>query len=169
VVLGWFALTEDFQPGHLLRIDSAEINFRRDMTAGQKSHYYSRSNVRATAEWLRTHVSSPTDLVISGPGVTALDFYYQEVDFVYVDPSDDRLYAWSCKRGTVDRWSNLPLVYEVAALESQILAHPRTYIVVEAKRAHDFLAKLQQFGPRIVWANEYGFDVIVQIERAGST
>jgi hypothetical protein len=169
VVLGWFALTEDFQPRHLLRIDSAEINFRRGMTAGQQSHYYNRSNIRATAEWLSNHVSSPTDLVISGPGVTALDFYYPNVDFVYIDPSDDRLYAWSCKRGTVDRWSNLPLVYKAAALESQISAHPRAYIVVDARRADDLVTKLQQFRPRIVWANKYGFSVIVQIERAGST
>jgi hypothetical protein len=169
VVLGWFVLMEDFQPGHLLRIDSTEINFQRDKNSAQGSHYQVRGDIRATAEWLRAQASSSTDLVISGPGVTALDSYYPEIDFVYVDPSDHRLYDWSCRRGTVERWSNLPLVYTVAALESRISAHPRTYIVVAAGRVEDFLAKLRQFSPRIVWVNKYGSDVIVQIDRVGST
>ncbi len=167
VVLGWFALTEDYQPRHLLHVDSPEINFRRDMPSAQRSHYYGRSNIRATAEWLTNNVNSSTDLVISGPGVTALNFYYPEVDFVYVDPSDQRFRAWSCARGTVERWSNLPLVYTMDVLQSQISAHPRTYIVVAAKQVEDFLANLQQFRPRTVWVNDYGSDVIVQIDRIG--
>ena len=166
VVLGWFMLTEDFQPRHLMRIDSAEIALRRDMSPARRSHYYGRGNIRATADWLRTHVSSSTELVVSGPGVTALDFYYPEIDFVYVDPSDHRLEDWSCQRGTVERWSNLPLVYKMATLETKIEAHPRSYIVVAARQAEEFVARLAQFNPRIVGVTEIGSPVILLIERA---
>jgi hypothetical protein len=164
-VLGWFALTEDFQPGHLLRIDSAEVNFRRHMSSGRSSHYYNRSNIRATADWLKGHARDATDLVVSGPGVTALDIYYPGLDFVFVDPSDQRLFAWSCSQGTVERWSNLPLVHTMADFESEISSHPRTYIAVAGRRVEDLLEKLRQFNPRIVWVNDYGLDVIVLIDR----
>jgi hypothetical protein len=166
-VLGWFASTEDFQPRHLLRIDSAEVNFRRHMSSARASHYYNRSDIRGTAEWLEAHATGPADLVISGPGVTALDWYYPALHLVYVDPSDRRLFAWSCKRGTVERWSNLPLVHTMTDLEAQISAHPRTFIAVAAKRVDVLLADLQRFNPRIVWTNDYGLDVVVMIDRTG--
>ena len=165
VVLGWFMLTEDFQPRHLMRIDSAEITFGRDMSKAQRSHYYSRSNLRATADWLRKHVKDSTDLVVSGPGVTALDFYYPKVDLVYVDPSDQRLRAWSCQLGTVERWSNLPLVYKFAELESEIATHARTYIVLSPSQVEVFAARIRQFSPRIVRLNNYSSHVILVIER----
>ncbi|MEX2343376.1 MAG: glycosyltransferase family 39 protein [Steroidobacteraceae bacterium] len=168
VVLGWFAMMEDFQPGHLLRIDSAEITLRRDMSPARRSHYYSRGNIRATADWLQANAIGSTDLVVSGPGVTALDFYYPEIDFVYVDPSDQRLQAWSCQRGTVERWSNLPLVYKMAALETQIAAHPRSYIVIAAREAEEYAARLGKFNPRIVQVSEFASPVILLIERADS-
>ena len=38
-VLSWFALLEDFRPNHLLQIDSREVNFRRNMSSGEASHY----------------------------------------------------------------------------------------------------------------------------------
>lgn len=163
VVLVWFAFTEDFQPGHLLRIDSADISFRRGMSSARRSHYYGRGNIRATADWLRSH-SKSDDLIVSGPGVAALDFYFPELDFVYVDLSDQRLRAWSCQRGTVERWSNLPLVYKMATFESRIAEHERSYIVVAKSRAENLLARLRRFGPRIVWTNAYGLDVIVLID-----
>ncbi|MGH2567923.1 MAG: hypothetical protein ACRDGA_06250, partial [Bacteroidota bacterium] len=102
------------------------------------------------------------------PGVTALDFYYPGIDFVYVDPSDQRLQAWSCQRGTVERWSNLPLVYKMATLESQIEAHPRSYIVISVREAEEFAARLGRFNPRIVRVADAGSPVILLIERADS-
>jgi hypothetical protein len=163
-VIAWFAATEDFQPRHLLRIDSPEIIFRQGMSSAVGSHYYRRGDSRASADWLQAH-AVPADLVVSGPGVAVLPFYFHQVDLVYLEHDDQRLYAWACRLGTVDRWSNLPLVYDIEGLKSRIEEHPRSFIVVFESRADRLKADLAQFQPRIVWENERGGDVIVQIER----
>lgn len=169
VVASWFALAEDFQPRHLMNIDSAEINFRQGMKPRVASHYYGRSDIRATAEWLAAHANPHVDLLISGPGIARLDFYYPNLDFVYVDPSDQRLRAWSCQRGTVERWSNLPLVYRPAELEARIQASPRTYLVIDSRWTEDFLPQLQHLEPDIAWVNDYGNHTIVVFHATGAS
>ena len=164
----WFALTEDFQPRHLVNIDSPEINFRQGMKPRVRSHYYGRGDIRATAQWLSAHAKQPGDLVISGPGIASLDFYFPEIDFVYIHPSDGRLRAWSCKRGTVERWSNLPMVFRPAELETLIQASPRTYLVIDSRRVEAFLPELQHLAPVTAWVNERGNHTILVFAPAGA-
>jgi len=162
-VLGWFVLTEDYQPNHLRNIDTAEINFRHDMSSGRRSHYINRSDGRRVADWLAAHANPLTDLIISGSGVNALDYYYPHFDFVYVHPRDSRLRAWACKRGTVDRWSNLPLVYSISTLQSRIAASPGSYMVIDGGRQLKLLwPNVEHLRPVVVWHNRYGSEVIIK-------
>jgi hypothetical protein len=161
VVAGAFALTEDFRPRHLIYIDSAEVNFRKHLPSRLTSHYYGRSNIRAAADWLAANANQPGDLVVSGPGVASLDFYYPDLEFVYVDPGDQRLSAWACRGGTVERWSNLPLVYRAEEFEARLLASPRSFVVIDPRRADEFLARFGHLDPRVAWTNEYGNHCVI--------
>ena len=162
VVLGWYALTEDLQPNHLRNIDTAEINFRLNMSSGKRTHYIGRTDRRAVTDWLAAHADPSTDLIISGNGVTGLDFYYPHFDFVYVDPRDQRLAAWACRQGTVERWTNLPLVYSMSTLQSRIAASPRSYMVIDGRRLNLIWPDVEHLRPTVVWENEYGFEVIIR-------
>jgi hypothetical protein len=169
VVLAWFALTEDVQPRHLAKIDSPEINFRVGMKPRVGSHYYGRGDIRAVADWLQAHAEPPGDLVISGPGIASLDFYYRNLDFVYVDPSDQRLGAWSCRRGTIERWTSLPLVYSREELLARIAGSPRTFLVLDSRLVAEFQPLLAHLQPTLVWENPHGHHSIMVFEHGEAT
>jgi hypothetical protein len=164
LVLSWFALLEDFRPSHLWQIDSRDVNFRLNMSAGESTHYTNRGDVRAVADWLTENVNAPTDLVISGQGVAGIDFYYPNFDFVFLDPGDQRLLSWACQRGSVERWSNLPLVYSVAELRARIAASPRSFLVIDTRLLDSVLPDLEGLNPRVVWSNDYGNHTILSFE-----
>jgi hypothetical protein len=163
-----FALTEDFDAAHLANIDSAEVNFRLTVDSRLASHYYGRSDIRATADWLAANVNGSRDLVISGPGVASLDFYYPQLGFVYLEPDDQRLSAWACQQGTIERWSNLPLVYRLAELEARILASERAFIVIDPRREEEFLSQIERLRPEVAWRNEYGHHAVIAFRAAGN-
>jgi hypothetical protein len=161
LVGGSFALSEDFQPRHLVNIDSAEVNFRTHVPSRLASHYYGRSDIRAAADWLAANANQPGDVVVSGPGIASLDFYYAGLKFVYIDPHDQRLSAWACQGGTVERWSNLPLVYRAEELESRLVASPRSFVVIDPRRVEEFLARFGHLDPHVAWTNEFGNHAVI--------
>jgi hypothetical protein len=163
-VLSWFVLLEDFRPQHIWQIDSREANFKRNMTPGERAHFTGRDDARAVADWLTENANASTDLVISGQGVAALDFYYPNFDFVFLDPDDQRLLAWACQLGTVERWSNLPLVYSVDELRARIAASPRTFLVVDVRLLDSVLPDLEGLNPSVAWSNDYGNHTILSFE-----
>jgi hypothetical protein len=167
VAAAGFALTEDFDAGHLARIDSAEVTFRLDMDSRLAAHYYGRGDIRAAAEWLAANADPASDLVVSGPGIASLDFYYPHLGFVYLEPDDQRLSAWACRQGTVERWSNLPLVYRPAEFEARILASRRAFVVIDPRREERFLARLHHLEPEVAWRNSRGHHAVIAFRPAG--
>ena len=107
--LGVFALTEEFSPRHLLKIDSPEVNFRVDTPGGDEAHLQPRSDPRGAAKWLAANSTDDQDLVING--VPTVDFYFSGFDYTYIDWQHRRFRAYACRQGTVERWGNLPLLY----------------------------------------------------------
>ena len=146
--LAGFALTEDFQPHHLLNVDSEAIFFRVGMKPGVASHYETHSNVRAAAQWLAAHATQ-SDTVISS--YQSLDFYYPRLDYFYMDSSDRRFSGWSCRGGTVERWGNTPLLYSVPALEAQIISGKRVFYVLERRHLEKMPTELQRRQHAVVW------------------
>ena len=102
--------------------------------------------------------------MISGQGTAGVDFYYPDFDFVFLDPGDQRLFAWACQRGTVERWSNLPLVYSVAELRARIAASPRSFLVIDSRLLDSVLLDLDGLNPSVAWSNEYGAHVILSFD-----
>lgn len=132
LALGGFALTEDFRPRHLWNIDTEAVTFRIGMPPAEAAHYQERSDVRSAAQWLAAHVHQGQDIVINSfPGV---DFYYRQADFYYMEETDPRFESWSCRRGELERWSNLPLLHSIGALRSQLASGRRVWLVMESSR-----------------------------------
>ncbi len=109
-VLALYALSEDFQPRHLLTIDSRETNFRLGLKPALRSHYYPRADIRGAADWLAERVR-PGDIVISG--IPNLDAYYAQIDYFLLDREDPRYRAYACENATLERWTNRPLLRDI--------------------------------------------------------
>jgi hypothetical protein len=146
--LGVFALTEDFSPRHLLKVDSPEVNFRID-APDEEAHLQGRSDPRGAARWLKAHARD-RDLVVNG--VPTVDFYYSGFDYTYIDWQHRRFQAYACRQGTVERWGNLPLLYSVEAIQSKIEGADRAFLVIDGQRVDGFLVRLARWQPQVTWS-----------------
>jgi hypothetical protein len=144
-----FAASEDFRPWHVWNIDTAAVNFRIGMSGRLAGHYHPRSDVRAAATWLQAHALAGRDIVIdSFPGV---DFYYRQSDFYFVADADPRFEVWSCRRGTTQRWSNLPMIHSYDTLVAKAAGGRRVWVVLERSRLEETLARF----PPGMWTLEW--------------
>ena len=135
VAITGFAFTEDFQPRHLAAIDRPEALYRADFTPGMQAHLEIRNDLRALAEWLRQQVNANDQVIVASHGV---DYYYPAAAF-FVDDANVDFPQYSCQYGTVDRWSNLPLLHSASALLTAAKSVAgTTYIVVSRYDLDDF-------------------------------
>lgn len=146
LALGGFALSEDFEPLHLLYIDSPAETFRVGLSPGMQSHLVIREDYRAIALWLQQN-RSDKQIVING--VHGLDHYYSAIDYFYVDESDSNFPDWTCRRGTVERWGNYPLIYSTDSLAAKVAQSPSAYLVAFAYDRDQIMASLAALHPRI--------------------
>jgi hypothetical protein len=153
-VLFLFTLSEDFRPHHLLTVDSAKANFRYGLSRGEISHLHPRSDLRGAAEWLTRHTTPARDLVVNAfPGV---DFYYPDFDYTYIDRSNQRFTAYVCRRGSIERWGNLPLLDSVSAIQSQMAHSERSFVVTDSRSAKEVMERFKDWRPRVVWTSMEG-------------
>jgi hypothetical protein len=150
-----FAGTEDFQPRHILAVDSGKINFRVGMSPVRVAHYYPRNEMRGAAEFLAAHVQ-PGDVVITG--IANLDEYYHQFDYFYLDATDARYETYVCPDGATDRWTNHPVLYAVEALKPIVNSGHRVY----ASLYQDAAERLRDYAPTAgwsvtrIWTSPYG-------------
>jgi uncharacterized membrane protein SirB2/drug/metabolite transporter superfamily protein YnfA len=158
VACGGFALSEDFQPAHLRYIDSPEATFRVGMSEAMQSHLVIREDYRALSQWLQLHAGAGTVVINS---VHGLDYYYHGFDYFYVELYTPEFEDWACRRGTVERWGNYPLLDSVAGLGAAIRSAPRAYLVAFGYDTEKLLAALVPVHPRI--ATSQGRIVVVEL------
>jgi hypothetical protein len=145
--LALFMLSEDFQPRHLLRVDDPTVLYRRTLNAAQQSHLVARDDVRAVARWLQGQGGVPQAVIVSA--VQGLDFYDPQIGYFYVDRDDFNFESYACRYGTIDRWSNLPLVQSATQLAALVHPHSATYLVTYSARVAPLMAQLQALQPRV--------------------
>jgi uncharacterized membrane protein SirB2 len=150
LAVGGFALSEDFQPRHLTSIDSAPTTFRVGLSQGVQSHLVIREDYRSISRWLQEH-RTEQDVVIDG--VHGLDHYYPGINYFYVDEYSPNFPDWSCRQGTVDRWTNYPLLYSTDTVTTSIAAHARAFLVVFNYDQDSTLAAFTPLHPRIVMSS----------------
>jgi hypothetical protein len=125
--LASFAVTEDISYHHIVSVDSPATTFRIGMKPALQAHLEIRDDVREIAQWLQAHVSPDTDVVING--VHGLDYYYASTKYFFADRQSSMFTDWSCRGGTVDRWTNLPLIYSFDDLKAKASQYKRSYLV----------------------------------------
>jgi len=150
IALGVFALTEDFQPRHLAQIDSQRALLRLDVSPKLATHIVPRTDVRGAAAWLAAHaVGTPAVLINAFPGA---DYYFPKFHFTYINEDAPRFRAYACRRGTYDRWGNLPLIYSLPQLEAQIEARGGNAVVLaNHSGADELMTQLARWHPRVAW------------------
>jgi hypothetical protein len=161
VGLTLFGLSEDFQPRHLVHIDSANINFRIGMSPTIADHYYQRSDPRGTAQWLTAHVRQNEVVVSSVPNI---DEYYRHIDFFFLDAGDPRYETYACPGGTQDRWTQRPLLYTMDALRENIAAGHRLFLVTYPYQTPTVLSEARARGwpAALAWTSvDAGINVLV--------
>lgn len=160
-----FVFSEDFRPRHLVDIETARVNFRLDVSRRERAHLLPRGDVRGAAEWIARH-SRPEDLVING--VPSVDYYFDGFDFTYVDRGHQRYGAYACRRGTVERWGNLPLLASVEDIDARIATADRSFLVLGTADATRMLRELAHREPQVVWTSIEGdIQVVAFAARAG--
>jgi hypothetical protein len=156
-----FAATEDFQPRHVLDVDSERINFRVDMPRHWAEHFYPRNDIRGVAQFLAANVR-PGDVVITG--IPSLDEYYGNIDYFFLDESDPRYEAYVCRDGRTERWTNRPVLYTAAALKPIVASGRRvfaTLYVADEQRLGEHAASSGWSVERVWMANSRTADVIL--------
>jgi Dolichyl-phosphate-mannose-protein mannosyltransferase len=163
-----FGATEDFQPNHLVAVDSADVNFRVGMSASRAAHYYPRNDMRVVGQWLATHVQSG-DVVITG--IPNLDQYYDGFDYFFLERGDSRYDAYVCHDGHTERWTNHPLLYTEDELKPIVGSGHRVFASVypDTERHLWTTAQSQGWSVTRVWATIYGnTDVLLITTKSGA-
>ena len=128
IVLGLFFATEDIDFKHVLTIDSPETTFRVGMKQEQQAHLIIRDDVRTIAEWLKSRPNADRSIVING--VHGFDYYFRTPATFSSNSTHSNFFDWSCRQGTVDRWTNLPLIYSFDDLKAKTKGIETTYVVM---------------------------------------
>jgi hypothetical protein len=149
--LGAFALSEDFQPVHVIRIDTPEETFRRNFNQAMQSHLVIRDDYRAVAGWLENH-RKDGHVVVNG--VHGLDHYFPAFNYFFVDQHDPNFPDWSCRRGTIERWGNYPLLNSVDQLDAVVARYMGGYLVAFGYNIDQIMASLSALHPRIALAQD---------------
>ncbi len=147
-VAALFAATEDFSISRLAHIDSANVNFRVGATRRETAHLLPRADVRAAADWLALHPQRGAVVINAFPSV---DFYYPSFDFTYIDSRTARFEAYACRRGTRERWGNLPLLYEASAIELRLASGTPVRVVASAHDSAGMLRQFDKWNPQVAW------------------
>jgi hypothetical protein len=155
VPLIWFGFTRDFQPRHVLHVDSGKINFRVGMSSVLSDHYYPRNEIKSAADWLASQVK-PGDVVIAG--IPSLDQYYGHIDYFFLDEGDSRYESYVCPDNKTERWTNHQVLYSMDALKPIVESGRRVYVNLYASSERHLkeYAVAAGWSVALVWTAEYG-------------
>jgi hypothetical protein len=155
VPLIWFGFTRDFQPRHVLHVDSGKINFRVGMSSVLSDHYYPRNEIKSVADWLTSQVK-PGDVVIAG--IPSLDQYYGHIDYFFLDEGDSRYESYVCPDNKTERWTNHQVLYSMDALKPIVESGRRVYVNLYASSERHLkeYAVAAGWSVALVWTAEYG-------------
>jgi hypothetical protein len=150
----FFGLSEDFQPEHIAHIASWQVNFRVGMTPLQATHFYPRADYRLAGMWLAQNARPGDDVII---GIPSIDEYYR-ANFFFLQSDDERYDDYACRGGTLERWTNLPLLYGNDALAARVATGRRIFLVMYGELEQTMLAegRRRHWRERFAWISPDG-------------
>jgi hypothetical protein len=143
-----FVASEDFQPWHIARIDSRQVNFRVNMSPSRASHYYPRADYRLAGAWMRQQWRSGDKVLLGTP---AIDHYYHRADFFFLQDDDPRFGVYACSSGSRERWTDLPLVHGMDALAVEVAAGTRLWLLMYPDQAEEVFGAGQRRGWKMAY------------------
>jgi len=122
LILGllFFTISEDSGIYHLLHIDSAEINFRKNMSTELRDHFYPRWNSRSVAKIINQNVND-NYIIISNEKIC--QYYLIRLDYEYYNFKRNDFTIQSVLSGEKERWTDAKLIYKYNDL-LKILSKP---------------------------------------------
>lgn len=161
VIVMLFVATEDIDYHHIASIDTPETTFRLGMNPSLQSHLEIRDDVRSIAEWLEPQVTDGDTIVIDG--VHGFDYYFHDSRYFFIDERNPTFTEFSCRNGSVERWTNLPLIHSFADLKAKTAQYRRVFIVTFTPSTEQ-MAQLADRRARIVLSR--GLVSVVVLEPA---
>ena len=130
-----FFCSEDFSFRHIANIDSAAYNFRKTHDIKLAQHYYYRYDHRTPSEFVNANFNIQDKIITT---IIPSGYYLMRIDYVYCDKDVKKFRAIAAKTGTVERWSNATLIYEMDKIFELIEANKkngnRTWIMLRSKK-----------------------------------
>lgn len=123
--------SDDVNVRRLVTIDSYDNNFRVGLPTRLVSHYYARKDYRSAADYVAAHAAADDEIVITE---APLGYYLPRVSYIYQDWSDPRFLGISCAKGTKERWTTLPMLYELDQVTASMAHSPATWLIVANDR-----------------------------------
>jgi len=140
-----FALSNDFNPGHILRVADEAVALRTGAFAGFAPTWYPREDYRGPAAYVAANACPDARVIVDNtPPVT---HYLDRAHAVFYDRSNprSRYRAVSREGGSVDIWSGVPLLGTVEEVRAYSRAAAEVWLIrlTEAPR--------RGFEPVVVW------------------
>lgn len=95
--------------------------------------------------------------------VHGIDYYYSDTSYFFAESNSPTFLEWSCREGTVDRWTNLPLIYSISTLKAEAAHAATTFLVTWTWEADRLLPLLSDLNARLVFVD--GSTAIVAMNR----
>ena len=117
LVIGIYAVTEDFNLHHYLNINTAEINYKTKYPARLREHYKSRNDSRTPAQFINSRAKDIDTIIIAE---SAPDHYLDRVDYRY-KKLEFRNFPNHITCGLEhDKWSYAPVLYKEEQIDELI-------------------------------------------------
>ncbi|MFW2404282.1 MAG: ArnT family glycosyltransferase [Gammaproteobacteria bacterium] len=126
-VLLLFAISADFNLKHMRGITEPAAIYRQDLPAPMRAHLYVRSDFPSVGRFLNDSIGAD-DLVIAGD--VAATRYLRRLDAVYIARESTLFPGSSCKRGTIERWTNAPLLSTTEQFRDFVTGAPVVWMIV---------------------------------------
>jgi len=119
LIVAVMAVSEDVDFYHLIKIDSADVNFRKIYRKEPKktAHYILRRDYRGVANVVNNEIKT-SDIVISS--LQTVGHYTDKINYVYFESGQKEFASYTACKGTKSRWTNSNLIYNDFQLYSLI-------------------------------------------------
>ena len=117
---GYIAIADDYDFNHIIKIDSAEVNYRTLYSTPKTFHLFNRMDFRTPAEYVNK-AKGQNDIVITT--VRPARQYLDGLDYFYMSPGHKEFFGISACGGEKELWTNANLLYTREMLLAYIDNH----------------------------------------------
>ncbi len=104
-------LSSDFNPNHILKIDSKEVRFRTIYSALRERMYYEQEDYMTPANVINKNALD-NDIIITTEAPITIEYYLKRLDYIYIDYKDGEFTGRSRLNGKKEIWTGANLIYK---------------------------------------------------------